>query len=597
MTSIFLAALTLAASALAQPSSPPLAPLMTRWAAEVSPDHCLPEYPRPQLVRERWRNLNGRWQFQQGTSALRADSPGEKPPFNIDLPQTILVPFPIESALSGVMQRHDRAWYRRTFDIPADWRTNQQRILLHFGAVNWESTVHVNGQEVAHHRGGYDPFSIDITAALASGTQQEVIVGVFNPADAGDQPRGKQVNKPEGIWYTPSTGIWQTVWLEPVPEHRIDGLTIVPDLDSGHVLIDLDWSKLPADGLLEATALSGRHTAGLALGNSDQHAALDIKLDEPHPWTPDDPFLYDLHIKLIDGAGAILDEVTSYCALRKIALGKDDEGRTTIALNGQPIFQVGPLDQGFWPDGLYTAPTDEALKSDLEIMKRLGFNMVRKHVKVEPERWYYWADKLGLLVWQDMPSANNKTPEGKEQFQRELDALIQTHQNHPSIIMWVVFNEGWGQHDTARLVAHVKDLDPTRLVSSASGWTDEKTGDILDIHAYPGPGSPDPQADRAIVLGEFGGLGLGVDGHTWASKNWGYQGMKDKDELTTRYEDLLRQVHALKVQKGLCAAVYTQITDVETECNGVLTYDREVLKLDEARVRAANLGQATDKPK
>ena len=341
---------------------------------------------------------------------------------------------------------------------------------------------------------------------------------------------------------------------------------------------------------VEAVARDGAIEVAWAGGPVGGEIRLVIPKDKKKLWSPEAPFLYDLSVTLRQG-GATLDKVESYFGLRKIDLAKDPQGLTRIRLNGRFLFQVGPLDQGFWPDGLYTAPTDEALRWDIEITKRLGFNMARKHVKVEPERWYYWCDKLGLLVWQDMPSARNRTPESQQQFQTELRRMVDGLSNHPSIVMWVVFNEGWGQHDTERYVELVKKIDPSRLVNNASGWTDRGVGDVVDMHKYPGPGAPPPEPNRAGVLGEFGGLGLGTDGHTWAKKTWGYRGMASRDELTRRYGRLLQGVWGLHQTQGLSAAVYTQITDVETECNGLLTYDRAVVKVDQAKVLDANEGR------
>ena len=560
------------------------APIMTKWAKEVSPQNVLPEYPRPQMVRDRWLNLNGLWQFTEA-------HPGETTPFGKDLPGRILVPYPVESALSGVMKMSDQLWYRRTFTLPKEW--NGQRVILNFGAVDWTAIVYVNSGQVGVHRGGYDPFSYDITNALKGDGPQELIVGVNDPTDAGDQPRGKQVRNPRGIWYTPTTGIWQTVWLEPVPADHIADLTMIPDLDGNSLRLTVNTPDPEGRLQVRAAALDNGSEVGSVIGENDKEIRIPIKGKKL--WTPSDPFLYDLNVELYQD-GKQVDAVRSYFGMRKISVGKDKNGITRILLNGEFIMQVGPLDQGFWPDGIYTAPTDNALRSDIEMMKTLGFNMARKHVKVEPDRWYYWADKLGLLVWQDMPSGDNKTPESKKQFETELKQLIATHRNHPSIIMWVVFNEGWGQYDTPRLTAWVKQFDPSRLVNNASGWTDMKTGDVNDIHSYPQPKSPPAESKRAIALGEFGGLGLAIDGHTWKKEHWGYQGMAGAGQLTSRYETLLRSAYQLKERPGLSAAIYTQITDVEVECNGLLTYDREVVKPDPERIAAVNRGDFSKVP-
>jgi len=577
---------------------PARGPLLTRWARDVQPDKVHPEYPRPQMVRKDWLNLNGLWQLGFATK-------DEAPPFGRDLPERILVPFPVESALSGVMKHADRLWYRRTFAVPAGW--SGKRVLLHFGAVDWQAAVWLNGKELGRHQGGYDAFSLDLTDALRPEGEQELIVGVADPTDKGSQPRGKQVIKPGGIMYTPTTGIWQTVWLEPVGDEYIESLQIVPDLDRGLIRLTVGTKSSGKDrSITWAISKSGKPLP-IIIGDGEPGRTHEISLpaNEIRPWSPDSPYLYDLGISLM-GGGKTLDVVQSYFGMRKIEIGKDDKGVTRILLNGKFVFQLGPLDQGFWPDGIYTAPTDEALKYDIEITKKLGFNMCRKHVKVEPERWYYWCDKLGLLVWQDMPSGDRSVAPGKgeiirssesaRQFELELKRMIDGRRNHPSIIMWVVFNEGWGQYDTPRLTNWVKEYDPSRLVNCASGWNDMKVGDVHDIHAYPGPGAPQPEATRAAVLGEFGGLGLSVPDHTWEKRTWGYRNMKDRSDLTRRYEQLLRGVWKLKDNPGLSAAVYTQTTDVETEANGLLTYDRAVIKMDLERVAAANRGDFSRVP-
>jgi hypothetical protein len=477
--------------------------------------------------------------------------------------------------------------------------------------VDWAATVWVNGKKLGAHRGGYDGFDFDVTDALKVGAEQELVVGVWDPTDRGTQPRGKQVLHPGGIMYTPTTGIWQTVWLEPVPEAFIEGLTITPDVDRKLVRVQTHLHGAGDRHRIRISALWDRTDAGAAYGhesNMETNAIFDpqnVKLREIKLWSPDSPFLYDLRVQLLDG-NRVVDEVWSYFGMRKIAVGRDHKGITRLLLNGAPCFMLGPLDQGFWPDGTYTAPTDEALRYDIEMMKKLGFNMARKHVKVEPERWYYWCDKLGLLVWQDMPSGDRGVAPGKGEiersaesardFERELNAMIDGRRNHPSIVQWVVFNEGWGQFDTARLTRWVKELDPTRLADCASGWNDMGVGDVHDIHVYPGPGSPDAEPARAAVLGEFGGLGLGIEGHSWSNKTWGYLGTRDSAELTRKYERLLARVWELKDKPGLCAAVYTQITDVETEGNGLMTYDRAILKLDAERASAVNGGDLSRVP-
>lgn len=571
---VSLAAVLGAVTASGQEWKPAKGPLATRWTAQVDPREVLSEYPRPQMARPEWVNLNGLWEY-----AVRPKDDGAPAKFD----GTILVPFPIESALSGVMKPvkpDQRLWYRRSFELGS--REEDQRWLLHFGAVDWDATVFVNGKKLGEHKGGYDPFSFDVTDALAPGAKQEIVLSVWDPTDKGSQPRGKQVLKPGGIMYTANTGIWQTVWLEPVPETWIDSLNIVPDLDAGEVRVSVTVAGEKKDSAVEAVAMDGDGVAGQARGTSA--APLVIKIPQAKTWSPDHPFLYGLRVTVQGG-----DEVTGYFGMRKIAVGKDESGVNRLFLNGKPLFQFGPLDQGWWPDGLYTAPTDEALKYDLDITKKLDFNMIRKHVKVEPARWYYWCDTMGVLVWQDMPSGDNKGDDAKKQFAHELERMIDALRNHPCIIMWVPFNEGWGQHDTPETVAWIKRHDPTRLVNNASGWTDKGVGDVSDMHNYPGPGMPPTEKLRAAVLGEFGGLGLPLQGHLWVDNkdNWGYQTFKDKGSLFAAYKDLIRRLRGLEIM-GLSAAVYTQTTDCEVEVNGLMTYDRAVVKMPADAVATAH---------
>ena len=548
---------------------------MTRWAAEVNPTNAHPEYPRPQCVRPDWLNLNGLWKY-----AITPASAGGVTNFDGD----ILVPFPVESALSGVMRSLDEKstlWYQREFSVPESWRG--KRVRLHFGAVDWQARVFINGREIGQHRGGYDGFSFDITDHLTWSGNEKLSVAVFDPTE-GDQPRGKQSRKPEGIFYTPTSGIWQTVWLEPVPKICIDDIQFTPDIDTQTLRVKVSANNLSTSLKIEAVAFDNGREIGRVTGSANSDVSLPVH--SPRLWTPDDPFLYDLQLRLLDG-DHVVDSVSSYFGMRKIALRKDAAGVTRMALNDQFVFQAGALDQGFWPDGIYTAPTDEALWSDIEFLKRAGFNLARKHVKVEPERWYYWCDKLGLLVWQDMPSCNNTTPEGRTQFEVELQRMVEGRRNHPSIIMWILFNEGWGQYDTERLATWLKSLDPSRLVDNASGWTDKRVGDVTDIHSYPGPEAPKSEPDRAAVLGEFGGLGLGITNHMWSTNFWGYIRMPDVATLNERGRQLLDRLRIFRDSLGLSGAVYTQTADVETECNGLLTYDRAVDKLNAAMITAA----------
>ena len=598
------AMLVVGEAAVAADWKPSEGPLMTRWGKEYTSDNAEERvqalgYPRPQLQRETWHNLNGLWEY-----AIR---PKDEP-----RPDTwdgqILVPFPVESALSGVMKNvgpENRLWYRRTFTVPEGFK--YPRVLLHFGAVDWHATVWVDGKQLGEHKGGYDPFSFDITTAIdlrparvpgGAVAEHEIVVSVWDPSDAGFQPRGKQVQRPHGIWYTPVTGIWQTVWLEPVNPSRVVDLRLVPDIDQGvlHVTARVAGGEL--SGTVEFTARDGdrrvaRESASLQKPSDAgiSEAATKLPIENAKLWSPDEPFLYDLDVRVLAGPQMEVDRVASYFGMRKIEVRKDDAGINRLFLNNEPVFQFGLLDQGWWPDGLYTAPTDDALKYDIEVTKQLGYNMARKHVKVEPDRWYYWCDKLGLLVWQDMPNGDRhirpqdpdieRTPESEENFRREWQAIMDACRNHPSIVAWVPFNEGWGQFKTNEILAWTKEYDPTRLVDGPSGWTDRGEGDMHDMHRYPGPDMPPVEDERAVVLGEFGGLGLPVEGHTWLDKgNWGYRSFETNEALVAAYKRLIHQLRPL-IGEGLSGAIYTQTTDVEIEVNGVMTYDREIIKLPE----------------
>ena len=565
---------------------------MTRWAKDVQPKTVWREYPRPQMERKDWLNLNGLWDYAiVSTNAAK--------PAQFD--GKILVPFPIESALSGVMKPvgpTNKLWYRRTFDVPAKWKGKQ--VVLNFGAVDWDAKVWVNNTEVGAHQGGYDGFSFDITSALKPSGPQELIVAVWDPTDAGTQPVGKQHQRPQSIWYTSVTGIWQTAWLESVDSLSVESMTLVPNIDDNTLKVTVKLRGNAANATIEAVASEG----GKGAGTSGQPFSIPIK--NPKLWSPDSPFLYTLKLTVRSGS-KITDTVNSYFGMRKIARTNDEKGVQRIFLNNKFLFEFGPLDQGWWPDGLYTAPTDEALRYDIEMTKKFGMNLARKHVKVEPDRWYYWCDKLGLLVWQDMPNGDRhisprdpdikRTEASAKDFELELKRLIDGRRNHPSIIMWVPFNEGWGQYDTARITDWVKQYDPSRLVINTSGWSDRGVGDVNDMHSYPGPAAPKAEPNRAIVLGEFGGLGLPISGHTWqAERNWGYRSFTNAPALTEAYVNLIDKLHPLIGSPGLSAAIYTQTTDVEIEVNGLMTYDRALVKMDLNRIAAANRKLYTPPP-
>lgn len=570
-------------------------PLFTVWGESIDPDSPWPEYPRPGLVRDEWMSLNGLWDY----AICGRD---EKQP----LPEgKILVPYPVESALSGVKRRMTDSlalWYSRDFILPGRWRDKQ--IMLNFEASDWETTVWVDDSLACHHRGGYDPFSCNITPYLNKKRKHHLVVRVTDPTDKGRQPRGKQVSEPGGIWYTPSTGIWQSVWIEPLEKSWISDLTIKPDIDNGTLTVTVKEERCMVPGkcppvdmapsLAEVTVLYDGVAVTTVSGETGK--PLTLIIPEPKLWSPDEPNLYDLEIKLLT-IGTVTDAVQSYAGLRKISLGVTDDGITRIMLNNNFLWQNGPLDQGFWPDGLYTPPSDEAMKFDVEMLKKMGFNMLRKHVKVENRRFYYHTDRLGMIVWQDMPSGDDyiwgdkpditKSDDDSAQFMTELMRMIDTKFNNPSVIMWVIYNEGWGQYNTSAVTDYVTAYDPTRLVNSASGWSDRVTGHVKDVHNYPEPVAPAAEKERAIVLGEFGGLGLPVQNHTWEQKNWGYQKMNDSTELLKRYEEFYSIVRELVAVKGLSASVYTQTTDVETETNGLMTYDRKVDKMGYDNVRRA----------
>ena len=559
----------------------------TRWDAQVSPSNALPEYPRPQLVREHWTNLSGLWQYaitEQGAS-VPASYEGQ-----------ILVPYPIESALSGVqksLQPSQWLWYQRTI-TKASGGEGGGRTLLHFGAVDWQATVYVNGKEVGSHTGGYQNFTLDITDALKDGSN-ELVVKVYDPTDQGPNPHGKQVLHPEGIMYTPTSGIWQTVWLETVPRGYIDHLELTPDVDAGQLKIKAVLGGDAGGYTVQAVALSGKKR----IAAQTFQGTTVLAIPKAHLWSPDDPFLYDLQVRLLKD-GKPVDEVKSYFGMRKIEVKKDDKGVERIFLNNRYTYNLGTLDQGFWPDGLYTAPTDEALKFDIQAIKAMGFNTIRKHIKVEPDRWYYHCDTLGMLVWQDMVNPGNDTPEGREEFEREArDTVAQLH-NHPSITTWVLFNEGWGAYDQARLTTWMKELDPSRLVNGHTGENyfgdspkePEKkwpNSDLVDVHNYPPPALPPHLAGKASVLGEFGGIGVFIDQHVWndlSASGWGYVKVTP-EQLAAKYEEMADQAKGFEVQ-GLSGSIYTQPFDVEGEQNGLMTYDRAVVKVPLETMRRIN---------
>jgi Beta-galactosidase/beta-glucuronidase len=568
--------------------------IKTEWASQVSPDNVLPEYPRPIMVRQQWQNLNGLWDYAILPKGGR-------------VPQTfdgqILVPFCIESSLSGVQKevgKDNELWYRREFTVPSSWKG--QRILLHFGAVDWKADVWVNGVKVGSHTGGYAPFTFDMTQALNSKGTNAISVRVWDPSDKSYQPRGKQVSKPGGIFYTSVTGIWQTVWMEPVNEVYFQDIKTVPDIDNNMVTV---WAKLSdqsSNDLLEVLVTENGKT--IASGRACNGEPVDVMMPEKYKlWSPDAPNLYDIKVSLIRN-GKTLDVVDSYFAMRKISVGLDENGITRIELNNEPVFHFGLLDQGWWPDGLYTAPTDMALRYDIEKTKDLGFNMIRKHVKVEPARWYYHCDLLGMMVWQDMPSGGRgpgwrpdryfdgaeslRSPESESCYRKEWQEIIDYLYSQPCVCVWVPFNESWGQFKTTEIVAWTKQYDPSRLVNPASGGNHFPCGDILDLHNYPEPKLYFYDASRATVLGEYGGIGRKIDGHTWdKDQGWGYVEFDTEEKVTDKYVEYANMLYDL-ISRGFSAGVYTQTTDCEVELNGLMTYDRKVMKLDEERVRAVN---------
>ncbi len=553
----------------------------------------LPEYPRPQMVRSEWLNLNGIWNYMGGKE-LASPRTATVPPAFPDKSEKIRVPFPPESELSGIARNGDSClWYRRNFRIPQTWR--KKNVLLHFGAVDRISTVFINGKKVGSHTGGYDAFSFDITAYLKSG-DNSLIVGAYDPND-GKAASGK--NGPRGD-YTFTSGIWQTVWLEPVEKMHISYIELIPDLKNSRLKI----TAYSGDRSMKISAIAKEKTSEVAKAEGTSNTAFYLPVANPHLWSPDDPFLYDLKLQLKDKNGKIVDEVGSYFGMRSIEMGKINHVNRPL-LNGKFVFNIGLLDQGYWPDGVFTAPTDEALLYDIELAKRAGFNVIRKHIKVEPQRWYYHCDRIGIMVWQDMP--NLWEPDGvdsvevRKQFRAELKTMIDQHISSPSIVMWVPFNENWGAFEVTEITDWIKKYDPNRLVNGLTGYNyapgyrraygDPGNGDFVDLHHYgkiEDKALPQPDEKRAASLGEFGGKGLFVRGHLWPVPNNAYEMMASKEALTDTYVLMLNEIEQRIKYRGLSAAIYTQTTDVEHEINGLVTYDRQVEKMDLNKVSEIN---------
>ncbi|WP_405625223.1 PA14 domain-containing protein [Streptomyces sp. NBC_00016] len=564
--------------------------LTTEWGDDLDTKHPLPEYPRPQQVRSQWKNLNGPWQFG-------AAEAGEEPVFGKKLDETIIVPFPVESQLSGLERHEDHMFYRRLVDVPKSWKVGRSgradRLKLNFGAVDYQARVYVNGTKVAEHTGGYNAFSADITDALKGPGPQEIVVAVTDTGGA-DQPMGKQSTNPGGIFYTQTSGIWQTVWMEPVAPAAIDGIVTTPDIDTGTLAVTVDSEDASPAARVEAVA---RDTRGKVVGKVTGPAgsALRLPVAKQHLWSPDDPYLYDLDVTLTDGRST--DRVGSYFGMREVGIEKVG-GFDKLVLNGKPIFSLATLDQGFWPDGLYTAPSDEALAFDLEAHKKLGFNAVRKHIKVEPQRWFYHADRLGLLVWQDFVSGNLTNATGQKAFVDQGMEIVRQHHNSPSVIGWIVFNEGWGEwnrEETGRITESVQAADPSRVVNAHSGVNccnskgDSGKGNIIDHHDYNNTDPAFPDDGRAAMDGEHGGFVLRTPGHMWpGAPTVIYSGVNTKEELTRKYVENTRQFYVEQAGAELSGSVYTQITDLENELNGLYTYDRRETKVDPDQVRKIN---------
>jgi len=552
------------------------------------------------MVRSQWANLNGLWKYAiTGKSELKI-------PENFD--GDILVPFPVESSLSGVQRKlmpDELLWYFTEFAVPSDWKN--KNIILHFGAIDWQSTIWINDIKVGEHTGGYTPFSFDITPFLNSKGKQKMVIKVYDPnfdkentVIDGYQARGKQTLHPAGCWYTAQSGIWQTVWLEPVNKKHIEDVKISSDIDKSMLYVELKTTASKNEDWFEAVVVDNGKQ--ITVGKAVAGEKMEVYIPDAKLWRPESPFLYNLKIKLHSN-NQIADNVDSYFAMRKISIKKGDREPSRIQLNNKDYFNFGLLDQGWWPDGLYTAPTDEALKFDIQMTKDLGFNTIRKHYKIEPARWYYHCDRIGLLVWQDLPGSDVAldVPKGKMEIERsteservfflELTQMVEYLYSYPSVVCWVLFNERSGQFKTKEVVEYTRKSDNTRLIDAASGGNHFPVGDMIDYHFYPEPKLYiyDQSSGRVTVQGEFGGIGLILEDHTWQSdESWGYGLCNTIEEVTDRYvgygEDMLELI-----KLGLSAAIYTQTTDVETECSGLVTYDREVMKVDTDRVREINL--------
>ena len=569
--------------------------IKTKWGKNLDPEKVWQEYPRPQLERKDWLNLNGAWSYSiTQKDAQKPETPDGK----------ILVPFPLESSLSGVMgnlTNKQVIWYEKEFEIPQDW--GNKNILLHFGAVDWKCELYINGYNVGEHEGGYSSFYFDITQRLNKEGKNKIILKVYDPTNFGYQPVGKQTKSPGSIWYTSISGIWQTVWLEPVNDDHIENLLVNNDYDNKEIKINF---KLNSDKELQIkiTLEFNKEKILKAKGLSNQEITIKISDEHFHGWSPDEPNLYNIKAELYSETGEICDTISSYTIIRKIESRKDSNGYYRIFLNNKPIFNMGTLDQGYWPDGLYTPPSEEAMIFDIEKLKYLGFNTIRKHIKIEPYRYYYQCDKIGMLVWQDMPAGNiggnqwdsvninggtdaKRTNESKNNYYKEWGEIIDNLKFFQSIIIWVPFNEAWGQFDTEKVVEFTKKKDPLRLINAASGGNHRICGNILDLHHYPNPDQFLKEESLINVLGEYGGLGLEIKGHTWKDDNWGYAVLESKEEITERYMEYIVSLIGL-AEKGISAAIYTQTTDVESEINGLITYDREEVKAIEKFIRSSN---------